>query len=486
MFNPEQINFLADAVAARLAGKTPDLTRSQVLRTGTAPQAAMRSPETIGSPAAYATLDDAVAAARAAQPKWAALPMEERKKVINEIRIHLRRHVEELSRMAVEETGLGRYEDKLSKNRLVIDKTPGPEYLEATAFTGDDGLALIEYAPYGVIGSITPTTNPSETVINNGIAMLSAGNTVVFNPHPSARRVSMRAMELIDQVIVAHGGPRGTLTMVEKPTIETAQGLMKHPGVRLLVVTGGPAVVKAAMASGKKVIGAGPGNPPVVVDETADLDQAAQGIIAGASLDNNIVCIAEKEIVAVDEIADELKLKLQKHGGYLVNQHQVRQLEKIVIDWESGGKYPNKNFVGKNASVILEQIGVRVGPETRIVFCEVDEQHPFVQVELLMPLIPLVRAKNVDDAIEIAKRVEHGNGHTAAMYSKNIDNLHRMAKEINTSIFVKNGPTYAGLGLGGEGFTSFTIASPTGEGLTTCRTFSRIRRCTLKDHFRIV
>jgi acyl-CoA reductase-like NAD-dependent aldehyde dehydrogenase len=293
-------------------------------------------------------------------------------------------------------------------------------------------------------------------------------------------------MELIDEVIVASGGPRGCLTTVAQPTIDTAQGLMKHPGVRLLVVTGGPAVVKTAMASGKKVIAAGPGNPPVVVDETADIEQAAQGIIDGASLDNNIVCIAEKEIIAVEAIADDLKRAMQKKGAVLLSPHQIRQLEKVVIDWESGGKYPNKNFVGKNASVILEQVGVNVGPETRLVFCEVEESHPFVQVELLMPLIPLVRVRNVDEAIEMAKRVEHGNGHTAVMYSKNIDHLHRMAKEINTSIFVKNAPSYAGLGLGGEGFTSFTIASPTGEGLTTSRTFSRIRRCTLKDHFRIV
>lgn len=473
----EQLSTLVDAVVKKLASPA-------------APKFQTPTPETArpvsSSSVAYATLDQAVRAAKAAQPKWVALPMERRKQIISALRARLHRHVEELSRLAFQETGLGRYEDKLSKNRLVIDKTPGPEYLEATAFTGDDGLALIEYAPYGVIGSITPTTNPSETVINNGIGMISAGNTVVFNPHPSARKVSMRAMEIMNEVIVENGGPAGCLCMVDHPTIDTAQALMKHPDIRLLVVTGGPAVVKAAMASGKKVIGAGPGNPPVVVDETADLDQAARGIVAGASLDNNIVCIAEKEMIVVDQVADELKRKLQQNGGYLLQAHEITQLEKIVLDAESGGKYPNKNFVGKDASVILNAIGIKAPSETRIVFCEVSENHPFVQVELLMPLIPLVRVANVDEAIEMAKRVEHGNGHTAVMYSKNIDNLHRMAKEINTSIFIKNAPSFAGLGLGGEGFTSFTIASPTGEGLTTCRTFSRIRRCTLKDHFRIV
>ena len=486
MLSPDQIGFLVDAVAAKLAGGGSPLSTPATSRSTSYSPAHTVPTQVRTSTVAYPNLDAAVEAATTAQKKWVAITMDKRKLIINQMRDVLRSHVEELARMAHEETGLGRYEDKISKNRLVIDKTPGPEYLEATAFTGDDGLALVEYAPYGIIGSITPTTNPSETIINNGISMLSAGNAVVFNPHPSAKKVSMRTMELMNGVIVANGGPQGCLTMVEKPSIDTATALMKHPGIRLLVVTGGPAVVKAAMASGKKVIGAGPGNPPVVVDETADLDQAADGIVKGASLDNNIVCIAEKEIIVVESVADELKKKLQQYGAYLINAYQVRQLEKIVLDQESGGKYPAKNFVGKNASVILEAIGVRVGPEIRLVFCEVEENHPFVQAELLMPLLGMVRVPNVDAAIEMAKRVEHGNGHTAVMYSKNIDNLHRMAKEINTSIFIKNAPSYAGLGLGGEGFTSFTIASPTGEGLTTCRTFSRIRRCTLKDHFRIV
>lgn len=499
MLKPEEIQYLVDQVANRLtsgAGATaagPAVFSTHLQKKSQSPyrpepaqgQTSNRNTSFLAT-VAYPTLDQAVEAAKAAQPKWVAITLERRKQIIDRIRARLREHIEELSQMAVDETGLGRVEDKRSKNRLVIDKTPGPEYLDSTAFTGDDGLALIEYAPYGVIGSITPTTNPSETVINNGIAMLSAGNTVVFNPHPSAKRVSTRAMQIISEVIVQNGGPVGCMTTVESPTIDTAQALMKHPGIRLLVVTGGPAVVAAAMKSGKKVIGAGPGNPPVVVDETADLDQAAKGIIAGASLDNNIVCIAEKEIIAVDAIASQLIKKLEEHGARILTAHEIRQLERVVLDKESGGKYPAKDCVGKNANVLLSKIGVQAPDSLRLLIAEVEENHPFVQAELLMPLIGLVRAPNVDAAIEMAKRVEHGNGHTALMYSKNIDNLHKMARVINTSIFVKNAPSYAGLGLGGEGFTSFTIASPTGEGLTTCRTFSRIRRCTLKDHFRIV
>ncbi len=515
-YGPEEIardvDALAEAVAARLMAqpgvglpKSPFSMPSRTSESGPSSSFGPRvlktatvavSNRTTSSTVTHATLDAAVDAARKAQPAWVALPLEKRKAIVSDIRAVLRKHAEELSRMAVEETGLGRLEDKIKKNLLVINKTPGPEFLDAAVVTGDEGLTLTEYAPYGVIGSITPTTNPSETVINNGISMISAGNAVVFNPHPSAKKVSFRAMELMDHVIVASGGPRGVLTAVEEPTMESAQALMKHPGVRLLVVTGGPAVVRVAMASGKKVIAGGPGNPPVVVDETADLEQAARGIVAGASFDNNIICTDEKEVVAVSSIADELVERLQRNGAVLLTARETRELEKIVIQGERHGTpkgeagtcgfFPTKEFVGKNASVLLAAIGKRVSGDPRLVICEVEEDHPFVQAELLMPLIPIFRTKTVDEAIAAAKRVEHGNGHTAVMYSKNIDNLHKMAVEINTSIFVKNAPNFAGLGFGGEGYTSFTIASPTGEGLTTCRTFSRIRRCTLKDHFRIV
>ncbi len=431
----------------------------------------------------FTSIDRCVEAAQEAFLVWSRLRLDHKKSIIEKMRVSLRSQVQWMSEEAVSETGLGRVDDKVKKNLLVINKTPGPEILEPKVFTGDDGLALVEYAPFGVLGSITPTTNSTETIINNGISILSAGNTAVFNPHPSAKKVCAKTVDAMNRAIMEAGGPSNCITVMREPTIESAKELMKHPGIRLLVVTGGPAVVREAMLSGKKVIGAGPGNPPVVVDETADLAKAAKDIIAGASLDNNIVCIVEKEIIAVAAIADKLMDYMKTFGAYKLSTEQTRRLEKVIVD----GKYPAKKFVGKNAAVILKEIGIPVGDDVRLIFAEVpNEDHPFVQVELLMPVIPLVRAPNVHDAIAMAKRVEHGFGHTAVMHSRNIDHLSKMAREINTSIFVKNAPSFAGLGLGGEGFTSFTIASPTGEGMTTAVSFSRIRRCTLKDHFRIV
>jgi aldehyde dehydrogenase len=436
-----------------------------------------------GTNGVYPDADQAAKAARRAFELNEKTPIGTRVKMVENMRRAVLSNVDALSRYAVEETGLGRYEDKVSKNRLVAEKTPGTEILRPVAYTGDDGLMLTERAPYGVMLAITPTTNPTETILNNAIGMVAAGNAVVFNTHPSAAQTCNWCVHLLNEAIQSAGGPRDVITSVERPTIESANTLMKHPLVRIVVVTGGPAVVKSAMNSGKKAICAGPGNPPAVVDETANLADAADAIVRGASLDNNIVCIAEKEAIAVTKIADGLIEQLKRQPVLWLDQRQVRELEKVVLE----GDHVNKNWVGKNAAVIAKQIGIGGhGHDLRLIMCEVDEQHPFVQHELLMPVIPLFRVRDSAEAIAAALRVEHGFHHTATMHSTNIDNMSAMARVCNCSIFVKNDASYAGLGLGGEGYTSFTIASPTGEGLTTAVHFTRERRCTLKEAFRFV
>jgi acyl-CoA reductase-like NAD-dependent aldehyde dehydrogenase len=426
--------------------------------------------------------DSAVKAAQVAFEQIQHTPLEVRAKAIAAMREVGRRLAPELSRMAVEETGLGRIEDKIGKNLLVANKTPGMEVLSPRSVTGDHGLTLDERAPYGVLCSITPCTNATETILNNGIGMVAGGNSVVFNVHPSAKNVNNHFVRELNRAMIAVGYPANALCSVGQPTIESAQTLMKHPGIRLLVVTGGPGVVKAAMATGKKVIAAGPGNPPTLVDETADLAKAARDIGAGHSLDNNIVCIIEKEVIAVASIADELKEQFERIGAYMVKDSDVPKLEKLLV--EDG--HIARRFIGKNCSVILREIGVNIPESTRFALCEVDsEDHPLVQLEQLMPILPLYRVPSAEAGIESAVRVEHGFFHTATCHSRNIDVLHNMARAINTSLYIKNGPSYAGLGLGGEGWTSWTIAGPTGEGLTTAWDFTRERRCTLVDYFRI-
>lgn len=431
----------------------------------------------------------AVDAAENAHLELIKLTLEKRREIIRSIRKIIISNLEEISKLAVEETTFGRVEDKIEKNRLAALKTPGIEDLEPTAYTDDNGMTLTERAAYGVIGSIIPSTNPTSTVINNGISMIAGGNTVVFNPHPMAKRSSCFTVSLINQAIVKAGGPPNTLCAIANPTIDSAQTLMKHPKIRLLVVTGGPEVVKVAMNSGKKVIAAGPGNPPCVVDETADLGKAARDIVNGAGFDNNIVCVCEKEILAVSQIADKLKEEMIKNGAYELKGEQIEKVTKLVI--ADPGKpghegAPNKKYIGKNASVIARDIGLNISDQVKILLCEVDRYHPLVWTEQLMPVIPLVRFNNVDEAIDFAVQCEHNFRHTASIHSRNIAKLSKMAQLMNCSLFIKNGPCYSGLGFGGAGYASFTIATPTGEGLTRARTFTRERRCVLVGYFRIV
>lgn len=442
-----------------------------------------------GQDGIFEEVNAAVDAAEAAHLELVKLTLEKRREIIRSIRKIIMGNLEEISKLAVEETTFGRVEDKIEKNRLAALKTPGVEDLEPTAYSDDNGMTLMERAAYGVIGSIIPSTNPTSSVVNNGISMIAGGNSVVFNPHPKAKRSSCFTVSLINQAIVKAGGPPNVLCAIGNPTIDSAQTLMKHPKIKLLVVTGGPAVVKSAMNSDKKVIAAGPGNPPCVVDETADLVKAGRDIVNGAGFDNNIVCICEKEILAVSQIADKLKEEMIKNGAYELKGEQIEKVTKLVI--ADPGKpghegASNKEYVGKDASIIARDIGLDISKQTKILLCEVDRYHPLVWTEQLLPVIPLVRFNNVDEAIDFAVQCEHNFRHTASIHSKNIAKLSRMAQLMNCSLFIKNGPNYSGLGFGGAGYTSFTIATPTGEGLTRARTFTRERRCVLVGYFRIV
>lgn len=485
--NPDQLRRLAEVLAREILA-SPAAAPSSSAR-GTPPETSPPASPGSQGDGIFRSLDDAVAAATAAFRALDALGLKKRHDIIASMREAMRAAARVLAVEAVEETGLGRVEDKVLKNLLVTEKTPGPEELTPQAISGDHGLVLIEPAPFGVIGAITPVTNPSSTIICNAIGMISAGNTVVFNTHPSAKRVSASTVRLLNAAIVRAGGPANVITCVAEPTIASAGELMKHPRVRLLVVTGGGAVVAAAMNSGKRAICAGPGNPPAIVDQTANIEKAGRDIVYGHSFDNNVICIDEKEVIAVDSIADQLKLSMRKAGAFELPPADLPRLEKVIFEKGAGPRghaVVNKKFVGKDASVILKELGISAGLEIRTILVEVPNEHPLIWTEQMMPVLPLTRARTVHDAIDLAVACEGACYHTASMHSTDISALSEMARRCNCSIFVKNGPCLAGLGYRGEGYTSFTIASPTGEGLTTPRSFSRWRRCTLVDHFRIV
>ena len=439
----------------------------------------------------YADMNDAIDAAERGYKAVRAMTVEQREKIITEIRRLTVAEAPIMAEIGVAETGMGKVEHKRLKHILVAEKTPGTEDIVSEARTGDNGLTLTEMAPFGVVGSITPSTNPSETVICNSIGMIAAGNGVVFNPHPNAICTSNYAVDLVNRASAAAGGPEILVCSMVKPTLESAGIMQSHPKIKLLVCTGGPGVVKAVLSSGKKAIGAGAGNPPVIVDDTADIRKAGKDIIDGCCFDNNLPCIAEKEVFAFSNIADQLIAEMQKNGAYLITQEQADQLVNVVLEEKTnkaGVKFKtvSRDCVGRDADVLLAKIGINVDKSVRCIICETYFMHEFVQHELMMPILPIVRVDNIEQAIELAVKAEHGNRHTAHMHSKNIDHLSAFAKAVETTIFVKNAPSYAGIGFGGEGHTTFTIAGPTGEGITSARSFTRKRRCVMADNFRII
>ncbi len=412
--------------------------------------------------------------------------LDDRNRIIEAIRVMCRLHAAELGEMSVRETRLGRVEDKIQKILVTTNGTPGTECLTTDAITGDAGLMLEEYAPFGVIGAITPVTNPTETIINNTISMIAGGNSVVFNVHPSAKNVCAYCLQLLNRVIVENGGPINLITMVKEPTMGTIKVITGSPKIRLLVGTGGMGLVNSLLRSGKKTIGAGAGNPPVVVDETADIALAGKEIFRGASFDNNVLCLAEKEVFVVNSVADQLVNELQNAGAYLLNEKECGRILELVFTHDDKGYHPNKLWVGQDAGKMLQEIGIN-RPDVRLLICETKSDHPFVLVEQLMPVLPIVRCATFEEAMEGALRAENGNRHTSSMFSTNVNNMTVFARKIETTIFVKNGATLKGVGVGGNGHVTMTIAGPTGEGLTCAKSFTRRRRCMLAEGgFRIV
>ena len=431
-----------------------------------------------GNHGVFQDMNEAIEAAKKSQKIVRRMSMDQREQIISVIRRKTRENAEILARMGVDETGMGNVPHKILKHQLVAEKVPGTEDITTQAFSGDRGLTLVEMGPFGVIGAITSCTNPSETVLCNTMGMFAGGNTVVFNPHPAAIKTSLYAVTMVNEASLECGGPDNIAVTVEKPTMETSAIMMKHPDIPLIAATGGPGVVTAVLSSGKRGIGAGAGNPPALVDETADIRKAAEDIVNGCTFDNNLPCIAEKEIVAVSSIADELMYyMLNEQGCYLINEEQQKQLTDVVL---KGGRL-NRKCVGRSAKVLLSMIGVDVPDNIRCITFFGEKEHPLITEELMMPILGIVRVKDFEEGLATAKWLEHGNRHSAHIHSKNVDRITEYARELDTAILVKNGPSYAALGFGGESICTFTIASRTGEGLTSAKTFTKARRCVMQD-----
>jgi aldehyde dehydrogenase len=438
----------------------------------------------------FATADEACEAAQEAFLQLKEKGIAARRKIEEIVKALAEKNAEQWGRIEFEETKIGRLDHKIAKLGL-IKLVPGVDWLRPDARSGDHGITLEEYTPFGVVGAITPSTHSIPTLSGNIVNICAAGNSVVFNAHPSAARCAAVAVRAYNEAIYRETGIENVVCVIEKPTLDSFNALCKHENTRLLLVTGGPMVVKAAMQTGKRAICAGPGNPPVLVDDTCCPTRAAKAIISGAAFDNNLLCIGEKQVFVLESVADKLMQKMSENGAVKLNSAQLDNLTKAaftITPGQGGGcaqAHTNKDFIGKDPSVLAQAAGINLPSGTQLLFGETDAMHPFVQEEQMMPMLPIVRVKSVEEGIERSLQSEHNYKHTAIIHSHDVENITAMARALDTTLFVKNGPSPAGLGLGGEGYLSFSIATPTGEGITNPRTFTRVRRCVMVDNLRI-
>jgi aldehyde dehydrogenase len=487
MVNREEvIADIAKAVLARLRVEVSPSLPEPVAP----PQPATAGPQVALGDGVFETVDEAVRAAGEAQARVAAMSLEDRGRMIAIIRRVCDERSHQLARMELDETGLGRLDHKIEKLKAV-KHVLGVEAMESGARSDASGLCVIEHAPFGVIGMVLPATHSAPTLASNAINVVAGGNTAVFSPHPAGAGVAAYVLQVFNHEIETEVGVRNVMTTVRQASIRSAEEIFRHPGINLLCVTGGPAVVKAAAKSGKRVIAAGPGNPPVVVDETADLDRAASAIIEGAAFDNNLLCIGEKEVFVVAPVADAFIAAMRRAGAFELDAAAIARLTAAAFHFEGGGAgcgraHVTKELLGKDVAVLAATAGVRVPAGTQLLFGETKADHPFVQEEQMMPFLPVVRVPDVDAAIAAALEAEHGYRHTAMIHSRNVDNVTKMARALNTTLFVQNAACGASLGLGGPGYLSFSIATPTGEGITTPLTFTRERQIVIGGGLRIV
>ena len=486
--DPETLRSVVETVVARLAASQGQPTSSAPAASSSCGCAGSSS---TGQRGVFDCVTKAAEAANDAHLKLKKLGVAGRAKVIEIVKHLAVSNAEPWGRFEMDETKIGRVDHKIAKLQITKN-VPGTEWLQPYAMSGDGGITLEEYAPFGVIGAILPVTHSVPTLTGNVINMVAAGNSIVFNPHPGGARSAAMAVRAYNEAIFREIGVDNIITTIEKPTLESFDAICKNPLIPLLAITGGPGVVNAAMQSGKRSICAGPGNPVVVVDETADLAKAARSVIEGGAFDKTLLCIGEKVVFVVGSVFNRFCEELTKAGAARINAQQLEKLTAAAFTikpGEGGGcahASVNRALVGADPAVLAQHAGATIPAGTQMLFAETDVDHPFVQEEQMMPMMPIVSCPDFETAVREAKRAEHNYRHSAIIHTLDVNHMTYMAKVMDTTIFVKNGPSVAGLGLGGEGYLSYSIATTTGEGITTPKTFTRIRRCVLVENLRII
>jgi acetaldehyde dehydrogenase/alcohol dehydrogenase len=358
-----------------------------------------------------------------------------------------------LARRAVEETGMGLVEDKVIKNHFASEYIYNKYKDEKTCgvLSEDDEAGVMTVAePVGVICAIIPTTNPTSTAIFKALIALKTRNGVIFSPHPRAKRCTCAAAKVVLDAAVAAGAPADILGWIDEPTIELSNALMRHPSVKLILATGGPGMVHAAYSSGTPAIGVGPGNTPVVIDETADLKRAVASILLSKTFDNGVVCASEQAVIAVDAIYDDVRSRFRRHCGYILSAVEADAVRMVLFAYGA----VNPAVVGQSAAKIAAMAGIEVPANTQVLIgevSEISEDEPFAH-EKLSPVLALYRTKDFEEAVDKAADLValQGIGHTSVLYTDQDGQRERInyfSARMKTSRILVNTPSSQG-GIG--------------------------------------
>jgi acetaldehyde dehydrogenase / alcohol dehydrogenase len=390
-------------------------------------------------------LDKLVEQARIASAVFTQFTQEDVDRIVKAMVLAGLEQAQHLAQLAVEETRLGVMEDKVIKNMVATEFAY--DYVKDKRTVGAirefPERNLVEMAePIGVVLSLVPITNPTSTVLFKCIMAIKTRNAMVFCPHPKAWRCGAEAVRIMYETAVKHGAPEGVLVCVESPTVKDNAYLMHHKDVSLIDATGGQGAVRAAYSSGKPALGVGPGNTPVYLEKTADLNESIVDILISKTFDNGTICASEQTVVIDDEIYDRALKKFSELGAHICDEKETKLLENTVIDPKTGFMQPLA--LGQKAADIARFIGISVEPNTKLLIAPirgVGREHP-LSVEKLFPVLAVYRAKSLDEALKVCVDVNHagGLGHTAVIFSRNDEIVRKFGEVINAGRVIVNSP----------------------------------------------
>jgi len=398
---------------------------------------------------------DLVEAASLAQEQLSRMSQAEIDRIVAAMSEAAQSHAEELAEQARKETGFGSVPDKTTKNRFASQKLWETIQNEKTVgiLRKDEDRRVWDVAvPVGVIAGIVPSTNPTSTVIYKAMIALKGANAIVFSPHPGAKDCSLRTAKMLAEAAEAAGCPKGAIGCISTPTMDAVDELMKHSNVRLILATGGGAMVKAAYSSGTPAIGVGAGNGPAYLHPSCDLKQAVSDIVRSKTFDYGTVCASEQSIILEKSVAKEAEMELTRQGCCILNEADSKRLAAILF--RSNGTI-NPKIVGKPASEIAQMAGLSdLAKQAKVLVAReygVGEQYPY-SMEKLCPVLGLFEVENQDQALELACKILHheGRGHTFTIHAQDKDVIQRFALKIPVSRFLVNTPA----ALGGIGATT--------------------------------